>query len=430
MRIFREKRNTSRRSKRYPLTVEALEDRHLLDAALPVTIVNPVAQIGIGVPPAQPPAPLPFPSPTNFEQQAINAAVNQYQWFFDNGSRWYFPLCPLCVITCSDPLPAASALDVASSAASTPGYSQTNDQVQGVDEGDIVKTDGNYLYVLSGGKLVIIQAQPAGQMSIVSETQLDGSPIAMYLDGNRLTVISNDYGMRGDPYPMGGACFIGYPYGWSGTEITVFDVSDRTSPSTVAQTFLDGSYVTSRDISGSVYVVSNNSISFPSPYGGETEDQYVARISQDVDDWALPHYYTKDAKGDLQQRGTLADPTQIYQMWAGGQTLVSVSELSVTARHPELIASVGVLGSYPGTVYVSQNHLDLFETQWFSGTDGLWSPGSTETEIYQIHPEPQGSESNCNRRGAWRTSEPVLGRRHRDVSARGHPELGLWTGTV
>ncbi|UCC28619.1 MAG: beta-propeller domain-containing protein, partial [Candidatus Bathyarchaeota archaeon] len=39
-------------------------------------------------------------------------------------------------------------------------FSTTNIQVAGVDEADIVKTDGEYLYVLTGGSLLIIKAYP------------------------------------------------------------------------------------------------------------------------------------------------------------------------------------------------------------------------------------------------------------------------------
>ena len=43
-------------------------------------------------------------------------------------------------------------------------YSGTNIQELGVDEPDIVKTDGTYLYVISNSKLYIIYAFPATGM--------------------------------------------------------------------------------------------------------------------------------------------------------------------------------------------------------------------------------------------------------------------------
>ena len=57
-------------------------------------------------------------------------------------------------------------------------YSQTNTQEVGVDEADLVETDGQYLYMLSGGKLVIIDAR-TDQFNVVSETTIDvRSPLA------------------------------------------------------------------------------------------------------------------------------------------------------------------------------------------------------------------------------------------------------------
>ena len=40
-------------------------------------------------------------------------------------------------------------------------YSGTNVQVAGVDEGDIVKTDGTYIYILRGSELIVMQADGA-----------------------------------------------------------------------------------------------------------------------------------------------------------------------------------------------------------------------------------------------------------------------------
>src|SRR4051794_39666903 len=76
---------------------------------------------------------------------------------------------------------------------SAPVHSQTNVQVQGVDEADIVKTDGNDLYILSRQQLLIVNARPADALAVESRTTLEGYPVAMYLDGTRLTVVSQVY---------------------------------------------------------------------------------------------------------------------------------------------------------------------------------------------------------------------------------------------
>ena len=69
-------------------------------------------------------------------------------------------------------------------------HSETNVQVAGVDEGDIVEFDSDYVYMLTGGDVVILNAWPADQLSIASRVSIEGRPIAEYLHGDRLTVIS------------------------------------------------------------------------------------------------------------------------------------------------------------------------------------------------------------------------------------------------
>ena len=93
-----------------------------------------------------------------------------------------------------------------------PDYSETNVQVEGVDEADIVKTDGNYIYTITQGnwyygrwdvaeekeqnypKLVIAKAYPAEDAEIVSETSLgEFYPSEIFIHNDRLLVFGNTY---------------------------------------------------------------------------------------------------------------------------------------------------------------------------------------------------------------------------------------------
>jgi inhibitor of cysteine peptidase len=56
--------------------------------------------------------------------------------------------------------------------ASAADYSGTNIQVAGVDEADIVKTDGEYIYCVSGNKTIIVRAYPPEQAQVLSEIEL------------------------------------------------------------------------------------------------------------------------------------------------------------------------------------------------------------------------------------------------------------------
>ena len=72
-------------------------------------------------------------------------------------------------------------------------YSGTNNQVQGVDEADLVKTDGYHLYALNGNRLHIFGTPNFGDLVPESVTQLEGHPTEMLLDANanRAVVFSN-----------------------------------------------------------------------------------------------------------------------------------------------------------------------------------------------------------------------------------------------
>jgi len=76
-------------------------------------------------------------------------------------------------------------------------YSHTNLQVEGVDEGDIVKTDGTYIYTVSGNTVHIVKAEPANQLTEVSsltDTSDPFNPSDLYIVGDRLVVMGNTYG--------------------------------------------------------------------------------------------------------------------------------------------------------------------------------------------------------------------------------------------
>ena len=84
-------------------------------------------------------------------------------------------------------------------AGAAPDHSETNTQVVGVDEADLVETDGQYLYILSGQELVIADsgisltednAWTIGEFGVVSRVEIEGQPFGQYLSGDRLTVIS------------------------------------------------------------------------------------------------------------------------------------------------------------------------------------------------------------------------------------------------
>ena len=90
------------------------------------------------------------------------------------------------------------------------GFSTTNVQEEGVDESDVVKNDGEFVYVLSGNALRIVRAVPADSMEVVASVELSGTPFELYLNGDTIVALSSDYSSNG-----------------SVTAITVVDATDR-----------------------------------------------------------------------------------------------------------------------------------------------------------------------------------------------------------
>ncbi len=70
-------------------------------------------------------------------------------------------------------------------------FSTTNVQEEGVDEADVVKTDGNHIYVLHAGELVIVEAGADGALTKVGSVNVGGYALEMFISGNSAVVFSN-----------------------------------------------------------------------------------------------------------------------------------------------------------------------------------------------------------------------------------------------
>ncbi|WP_438017182.1 beta-propeller domain-containing protein [Sorangium sp. So ce315] len=73
----------------------------------------------------------------------------------------------------------------------TPTYSDTNTQVAGVDEADIVKTDGNNIYVLHGQSFYTLAAWPASSLAVGSSLAIEGQPREMFVADDKVVVYSD-----------------------------------------------------------------------------------------------------------------------------------------------------------------------------------------------------------------------------------------------
>ncbi|MBX3226194.1 MAG: beta-propeller domain-containing protein [Labilithrix sp.] len=127
--------------------------------------------------------------------------------------------------------------------------SKTNTQVEGVDEADIVKTDGRWVYVVANGALRVLEAMDP---KVVSTTKLDGKPREMFVEGDRAVVyVSNGH--------AGKACTYAYDCEFGGdgttTKVLVFDLAERAKPRLVRSIQLSGSLIAARRVGKAVHTV-------------------------------------------------------------------------------------------------------------------------------------------------------------------------------
>lgn len=271
--------------------------------------------------------------------------------------------------------PTAANAGGAQKSTDTAEYSATNVQVEGVDENDTVKTDGEYVYAVTGwdahagGESIvqIARAYPAGQAEVLS-TIADNDYIidSLLVNGDRLLVLgSKTYNGKDDlGKPITSEEEYYYPFGMMSAR--VYDISDRAAPKFIQKWEIEGDLLTARLIGDIAYVVVNEYPSWdveplkcgdiiPLMYQGGAE-------SPAVDDFAP---IVKCA-----EVGYL-EPNRADQF-----IIVAALPLSGGDMEKEVVVGNG------STVYASTDNLYVTQTDWDYGRWDLVSEAAdTETVV-------------------------------------------------
>lgn len=165
------------------------------------------------------------------------------------------------------PTIATNAPAATGTSANNADFSATNVQVRGVDEGDFVKTDGEYIYQISNGKLLVIHAMPATQITLTGSVDLGSEfyPIDLYVRGDRLVVTGSHFSFNPipvDPLPgISATAASGTPispaYSGPETQVLIFDTTDKANLKPIRSIGVDGNLVSSRRIDNFVYLVTS-----------------------------------------------------------------------------------------------------------------------------------------------------------------------------
>lgn len=271
-------------------------------------------------------------------------------------------------------------------------YGITAEQVEGVAEADILKTDGTNLYYVANNSLYVVSTNN-GKMTLLSKIAVANNyPVEMYIDQNKLTVISNN--VVETPYetkpsetttkaagteagtvttvvsatgssttaktsdtsaaasettgststkgtsPSSTETTIPSTILQSNAVVEIYDITDKTAPKLMTTYKQSGNYISSRMIESSLYLVTDYSKYQTKPL--ENKD--------DLDNY-VPAYYINDVKAYIDAKD-ISIPTQVNST---GYAIVS--GLNVQDENP--LASIkAVLGDVKN-IYCSASNLYL-----------------------------------------------------------------------
>ncbi len=128
-------------------------------------------------------------------------------------------------------------------------YSKTNVQIENIDEADVIKTDGEYVYSISDNKVLITEVIDKENPKVLSKIDSASStyPMDILMNNNKLIIISTSVSSWGY-------------YSNSRTVIDVYDISNRSNPIKVKGLELNSGYNTSRMIDNQVYIFTKSSL--------------------------------------------------------------------------------------------------------------------------------------------------------------------------
>jgi len=151
--------------------------------------------------------------------------------------------------------------------------SKTNNQVENVDEGDIVKVNDNYIYYKTNKKLVIIDAKEASQSQKVGEINFEEEefyPEQIYVNNNKLIIIARIYFSA-----IGNITYHDVILSEDTTFLLVYDISNKAEPKQIRKIEIEGNCISSRMIGNSIYFATNKSI-----YSSEIKNSEIEALDE------------------------------------------------------------------------------------------------------------------------------------------------------
>ncbi|MHA6258889.1 beta-propeller domain-containing protein [Sporosarcina sp. CAU 1771] len=257
-------------------------------------------------------------------------------------------------------------------------HSTTNNQVEGVDEADSVKTDGKYVYsVLTNRKVEIIDIQDATNPVVASEIAFteDFYSTQLFLHEQMLVVLGEKYYMENELQPASDSMYRMPMNGM--TMVRIYDVSNPENPTLIREVGAEGSLSGARKVENYLYFVTN-------------VRKYVD-FTQDVDgEMVRPFIYDSEKEEEL---SILPYPDISILPGALDSTYAIITAIDLTSDAKKDVATKGYLGGSE-QMYMSENNLYVTAMLYEANPEAqnkdaatsrmMWWPMSGNTEVFKF----------------------------------------------
>jgi hypothetical protein len=269
--------------------------------------------------------------------------------------------------------------------AAAPEHSTTNTQEKGVDEPDLVKTDGRRVVTVAGGKLSVLDVathRVTGTLAVPGATVGD-----LLLSGDRALLIAREGGYPVDGPTTRGNSTESLPQSGAGkARMVLVDLAG--APRTLGELTVDGAYVDARQVGTTARIVVKSTPRRPQGTSGTAAERI--RTST-IDDW-LPRF-TLSAPG-RNESGPLTDCARVSRPLTDpgepghtGTTTVSVLSFDLTRElgrgDPVTVAAdVDTVYASSANLYLATTYTKLTRS---AGNDAKVIGGGPPTARTAIH---------------------------------------------
>jgi hypothetical protein len=316
----------------------------------------------------------PFDSCNDFLEYVIGNALDRVGPYGLDGYGGEYRLFDVEEMTLADSvadIPTGTTF-VASAAVEGVDYSGTNVQVAGIDEPDVVKTDGERIFVVAQGELHWIDA--SGTPQIVASMALDGWGQQLFLSDDRLLVMTSEGGYGTDRLIDNGVSFDEQGGYSQRVVLAEVDVSDPSSMDVVRTLELDGTILSSRMTDGSIRVVTQSQpVGFDWMYpegSGIRAEQDAIEANRDlienssIENW-VPWYMLKDDESETISDGPVLGCDQVgHPEDFSGLSMMTILSIDLD-EGLEPGNSIGLLAEGQ-TLYASQDNLYVATSPWMA----------------------------------------------------------------